>query len=218
MNVRWKPGSALKCLLQKNKAGIQCRDHLPHAFRICSDVGEDGWELGRRRCLAENKSFIQVLVSCGSPRARAFLISILAAAAIVAGGAGPAEAAAQRPFALHERVEFVATARTELRHPGPPADLLQRGPVLAPLPVGVESLSGVVAAIVECESGGENVTNPSSGASGYFQFMGSTWAAVTGLAPPASAYPFEVQLAAFEELWDGGAGASHWSASRHCWG
>jgi hypothetical protein len=80
-------------------------------------------------------------------------------------------------------------------------------------------LDEVALAIRECESGHDyRAENPVSSASGAWQFIDSTWEWVTGLAPPASAWPREVQDDAFEVLWDDGAGASHWYASRHCWG
>lgn len=68
-----------------------------------------------------------------------------------------------------------------------------------------------------CESGQKNAQNPVSSASGYFQFINSTWSWVTELEPPAKAYSFEVQLEAFHTLWDSGNGASHWNPSRYCW-
>ena len=67
------------------------------------------------------------------------------------------------------------------------------------------------------ESRNRNVHNPRSTASGYWQFLDSTWEWVTGLQPPAAAWPRDVQEDAFWTLWDGGAGASHWRPSRSCW-
>ena len=53
--------------------------------------------------------------------------------------------------------------------------------------------------------------NPSSTASGKWQFLDSTWAGFGGY---ASAYlaPESVQDAKARILWAGGAGCSHWSA------
>ena len=62
------------------------------------------------------------------------------------------------------------------------------------------------------ESGGNiRARNPSSTASGKWQFLDSTWAGFGGY---ASAYlaPESVQDAKARILWAGGAGCSHWSA------
>lgn len=69
-----------------------------------------------------------------------------------------------------------------------------------------------------CESGQTNDVSPDeSSASGYFQFINSTWEWVTGLDAPAKNYSYAVQLEAFLTLWDEGRGASHWEPSRYCW-
>lgn len=89
----------------------------------------------------------------------------------------------------------------------------------------------IATVVADCESGDRlangrarygsydlRAENSHSSASGKFQFISSTWTAVTGKPAPASAYPENVQDAAFRELWAGGRGASHWAASRSCWG
>ena len=53
--------------------------------------------------------------------------------------------------------------------------------------------------IVSVESNGTDAQNPTSSASGYFQFLDSTWTAVSGLAAPASAYSFAEQYAVAQE-------------------
>ena len=66
--------------------------------------------------------------------------------------------------------------------------------------------------VMDRESGGSlTAQNPSSTASGKWQFLDSTWAGYGGY---ASAYqaPESVQDAKARELWAGGAGCGHWSA------
>jgi uncharacterized coiled-coil protein SlyX len=65
--------------------------------------------------------------------------------------------------------------------------------------------------IINCESGGSYTKkNPNSSASGRYQFIDSTWRAVTGLPGSARDYPPSVQDEAARKLWNGGKGASNW--------
>ncbi len=66
------------------------------------------------------------------------------------------------------------------------------------------------ATIIARESKGDpNAVNPRTGAAGTYQFMPSTWAGYGGYASAADAPP-EVQKQRFDEVYAGGAGASHW--------
>lgn len=60
------------------------------------------------------------------------------------------------------------------------------------------------------ESGGNpTAVNPSSGASGKWQFMPDTWQGFDGY-PTAAQAPEAVQDARAAQIWAGGAGAGHW--------
>ena len=95
------------------------------------------------------------------------------------------------------------------RPPAPAAPVAVRAS-LPPLPA--------MAAVRWCESRDDyGAENPTSSASGAFQFIASTFEATTGLPAPASAYPKSVQDWAFRKLWADGAGKRHWNPSKFCW-
>lgn len=116
--------------------------------------------------------------------------------------------AARRAHLAWHREQEAAAAQTQ-------QEVSTAVPEPPPEPVNTGDIASRIA---KCESGNRNIKNPNSSASGYFQFLDSTWTSVTGLAPPAMAYSYTTQLQAFYELWDNGAGAGHWAQSRHCWG
>ena len=64
--------------------------------------------------------------------------------------------------------------------------------------------------IVQCESGGQNLPPNSAGASGYYQFLPSTWRMLGGRGPHAYLRPKAEQDALAAKLWDGGRGAGNW--------
>jgi septal ring factor EnvC (AmiA/AmiB activator) len=65
-------------------------------------------------------------------------------------------------------------------------------------------------AIVLCESGGQNLTPNSAGASGYYQIMPATWKLFGGSGPAAYLASKSEQDAVASRIWNGGAGASNW--------
>jgi len=67
--------------------------------------------------------------------------------------------------------------------------------------------------IVQCESGGQNFTPNSAGASGYYQFMPQTWKALGGSTPNAYQAPKAEQDRLAAKLWNGGAGAGNWDCA-----
>ncbi len=71
----------------------------------------------------------------------------------------------------------------------------------------------IPAAIVACESGGQNLPPNSAGASGYYQFLPSTWKGEGGDTPAAYLAPKSEQDRLAAKLWDGGRGASNWDCA-----
>ncbi|MEO8968141.1 MAG: transglycosylase family protein [Solirubrobacteraceae bacterium] len=65
-------------------------------------------------------------------------------------------------------------------------------------------------AIVLCESGGQNLSPNSAGASGYYQITPATWRLFGGAGPAAYLAGKSEQDAIAAKIWNGGAGASNW--------
>jgi peptidoglycan hydrolase CwlO-like protein len=65
-------------------------------------------------------------------------------------------------------------------------------------------------AIVQCESGGQNVPPNFATASGYYQMTDATWRGLGGRTPHAYQASKAEQDAAAARLWAGGSGASNW--------
>jgi septal ring factor EnvC (AmiA/AmiB activator) len=65
-------------------------------------------------------------------------------------------------------------------------------------------------AIVLCESGGQNLTPNSAGASGYYQILPSTWKLFGGTGRAAYLASKSEQDAVASRIWNGGAGVSNW--------
>jgi hypothetical protein len=83
----------------------------------------------------------------------------------------------------------------------------------SPVPYGGAGASGgwaIPYPIVQCESGGQNLTPNSAGASGYYQILPSTWTGAGGTGPAAYLAPKSEQDRIASILWNNGAGASNW--------
>lgn len=63
--------------------------------------------------------------------------------------------------------------------------------------------------VVQCESGGQDLTPNGAGASGYYQFMPGTWDGYGGYGQAYQA-PKSLQDQRAAQIWNGGAGASNW--------
>jgi hypothetical protein len=78
------------------------------------------------------------------------------------------------------------------------------------------SLSGIAACIAKYESGGNpRAQNPSSSASGLYQFVDGTWNNYGGYSRAMYA-PVSVQTEKFYQVWNNGAGAGQWVVSYKC--
>jgi Transglycosylase-like domain len=66
--------------------------------------------------------------------------------------------------------------------------------------------------VVNCESGGQDLTPNSAGASGYYQFMPGTWDDYGGYSQAYQA-PKSLQDQRAAQIWNGGAGASNWECA-----
>lgn len=68
--------------------------------------------------------------------------------------------------------------------------------------------------IVKCESGGVNLPPNGVTASGYYQFIDSTWQSLGGSTREAYEASKAEQDGLAARLWDRGRGASQWDCSR----
>jgi hypothetical protein len=101
------------------------------------------------------------------------------------------------------------TTTTTTAPPPPPAP----APAPAPEPATGRCGGDLPPCWVMMRESGGNITakNPTSSASGKWQFINSTWAGYGGYAEAWMA-PESVQDGKARELWAGGAGCGHWSA------
>jgi hypothetical protein len=112
-----------------------------------------------------------------------------------------------------ETRQAIAALRDRLK-----AELEQRQAIaaLTPYDCGSHGSFAVPCTIVSRESGyNPRAKNPDSSAGGYYQVIDSTWAAYGGSDNScyhvAACAPIDEQHRVAASIWDGGAGASHWS-------
>ncbi len=90
-------------------------------------------------------------------------------------------------------------------------------PTLAtPVSYGSSGAAGgwvIPSSVVACESGGQNLTPNSAGASGYYQIIPSTWQQFGGSGPAAYLAPKSEQDAVAQRIWGGGSGAGNWTCA-----
>jgi septal ring factor EnvC (AmiA/AmiB activator) len=66
--------------------------------------------------------------------------------------------------------------------------------------------------VVQCESGGQDLTPNSAGASGYYQIIPGSWNGYGGYSQAYQA-PKSLQDQRASQLWNGGSGASNWTCA-----
>ena len=100
--------------------------------------------------------------------------------------------------------------------PGPSASSAPSRPAAsAPTPASGPSTGGwaIPSAIVQCESGGQNLGPNSAGASGYYQIIPSTWKQFGGTGPAAYRASRAEQNAVASRIYAGGSGVSAWDCA-----
>lgn len=153
-------------------------------------VGMNALLDSREAALAQARAAQQAALSAAQARGEALQSEI---ASVQAQQAAIARAQARQAAAVH-------TA--------------QASPTL-PTPYGLQASGGWVipAAIVACESGGQNLTPNSAGASGYYQIIPSTWRQYGGPGPAAYLASKAEQDAVAERIW-AGSGPDAWDCAR----
>lgn len=120
--------------------------------------------------------------------------------------ASRARGSALRSEIAQVQAEQAAAARAAAAQAAASAGSGATPTAVGPAPTGSWTIPSQV---VQCESGGQNLTPNSAGASGYYQFMPGTWNGYGGYSQAYQA-PKSLQDQRAQQLWNGGSGASNW--------
>ncbi len=126
-----------------------------------------------------------------------------------AAQAGALAAAQQRGQSLQSQISRIQAQQAAAQQAASSSPSL-------PTPYGSAGASGgwvIPSSVVACESGGQNLTPNSAGASGYYQIIPSTWQQYGGSGPAAYLAPKSEQDAVAQKIWAGGSGASNWDCA-----
>jgi peptidoglycan hydrolase CwlO-like protein len=110
----------------------------------------------------------------------------------------------------HQLLHAIAQAKAQQAAAQRAAALASATPTALSPALGAGGGWAIPYAIVLCESGGQNLTPNSAGASGYYQIIPSTWQLFNGTGPAAYLASKAEQDAVASRIWNGGAGASNW--------
>lgn len=147
------------------------------------------------------------------------MLACLLALVVVACG-GPSTSKPSSPPSQPERIASTWTPKVVTRAPTSLPVLTPPKPASTATKPKISWVESTRRCIVHRESRGlYHVVNPSSGASGAYGFLDSTWRNVTGLPGKASDYSKKVQDRAFYKLFNNGAGKHHWylKGGPQCW-
>jgi peptidoglycan hydrolase CwlO-like protein len=144
-------------------------------------------------------------ISAAATRRRAALTEARAARLALLGDVRADRRRSQRSLTRLRRERRQAALRALAR--------LERQRDAAVSQVGPGGPWAIPYAIVECESGGQNLPPNGATASGYYQFIDSTWRGMGGSTKHAYQASKAEQDRLAGRLWNGGRGASNWDCA-----
>jgi peptidoglycan hydrolase CwlO-like protein len=176
--------------------------------RVLALAGMNQLLHSRQAALQQARSAQQNALAASQARGAALQAEI---ARIQAAQAAAARAAAARAAAQQAAAQQAAAQQAAAQQAGS-----SFGAGGTPRPVGPSYGPGgsytIPSSVVQCESGGQNLTPNSAGASGFYQILPSTWNGYGGYGQAYQA-PKSLQDQRASQLWNGGSGASNWVCS-----